>query len=320
MAGKIAKNWKIIREINVGAFRRGFVVKNDEAELRLIVTIDSPDCFGKNVLFNALEQLCGKHRYGSNDSEIQQQELLRLKGLEDFVGLQHANVAAVYDVSLGDNDQPAVEMEYVAGERITAALYGAPLDVYLAHFKQVFEGLAFIHKLGRLHLSLRPNHILTDSVNGITKIINVWQTHTEDDVKNHCFQISPVYVAPEIVLHGTADERSDLFSVGVMMYEAWCQLLPYQRMGGESIEALSYNIKNEKDVERVVHPVQFTVDEPVQTPKDLENFILKLLKRNPQDREFKNAREVVNFMLDTWPAIAKPPSELFGRVMTTIRL
>lgn len=316
------KNWKILRETNVGSWKRGFVVRDDEGNLGILVTIDRKN-FGKFHPYGTFEESLAQ-QWNDNDTDKRyQNEAVQLKNLEAFKGLSHMNVARVLDAAKDEEGQPVFVLEFFTGEKITDALHAAPLLTFISHFKQVFEGLSFIHKLGLLHLNLKAKYTLTDLVAGTTKIMNIWHIHSQENIKRQYITASLNYAAPEVLLiskNTTVDERADLFSVGAMMYEAWCGTLPYERVGIGNAATLRANIETEKEKTCVFYPLERQFADCKKIPKELESLILMLLKRKPEDRGFKNAREVVNYILDTWPEAAKPPKELYGHIMTTIRL
>lgn len=291
MSAQASKNWKQIREVYVGSHRSGFLVKDDSGDLRLMVTLDA----------------------AGNGYEIED----FVSTLSGLVGLVHSNIARVYELTKDENGKQVAILEHAFGDEIVDILDGVSTLTFIAHFKQVFEALAFIHKLGLLHLHLSPRYVITDLVNGITKVVDCWHFHSRDNVSKGRFHFDPRYVAPEVVLNGRVDERSDLYSVGLLMLEAWGggpNIFPF-RTECRDKQSLRQRISEEKD------PIYMWKNaHDYFSPPELGNeLVLKLTKKNPDKRGFESAQAVVNYMTDIWPDIVKPANELYGRIMTTMR-
>lgn len=154
----------------------------------------------------------------------------------------------------------------------------------------------------------------------------------------------PYYTAPEVISGRARDETSDLYSVGIMMWESWMGYNPFKRTrSGRKRYLIEDGLKIEKrDCMPGVLDTSISEYYPKEwgempfdrenagfehrsrrgiAPKELaEGLISKLVKQDPSERGFCKAREVVNYIVDTWPDTAKPVHELYGGVMTTMRV
>ncbi len=138
--------------------------------------------------------------------------------------ISHPAIAAVHDVVEHDGDI-AIVFEYVEGETLAARLGKGPLaeDQAIQIAMQLAEALAVAHGHGVLHRDLKPSNVML-APGGIVKILDfgiarfrpVGTTATEGD---EGFMGTPGYVAPEQWVGKPADERSDLYALGVVIFE-----------------------------------------------------------------------------------------------------
>ena len=146
--------------------------------------------------------------------------------------LTHPNIAAIYDV-LDHDGHPYIVMEYVPGESLAARLRRGPLPIVQAVEigSQLADALADAHEHGVVHRDLKPGNV-TLMPNGCVKILDFGLAKTraltrdaqgrsdpESLVGAGQFAGTPGYSAPEQYSGGPVDQRSDLFSLGVLLYE-----------------------------------------------------------------------------------------------------
>ena len=138
-------------------------------------------------------------------------------------------------------------------------------------------------------------------------------------MKEKKLDFNSLYAAPEVMISETADERTDLYSVAVMMLEAWRGGGPvYQntrrnRNLGQVLDGMA----EERDPESMTHQIDYSHVAPSELS---DGLVFKLLKKDPADRGFNDAQDVINYIYDTWPDVRKPAKDLYGKVMTTMRL
>jgi len=147
----------------------------------------------------------------------------RLRGEAAMVArLNHPNIVAIYDVVIW-HDVPCIVMEYLEGwtlaQLITERPLGPPraVDIVL----QMCDALEYAHALGVVHRDIKPGNILV-SESGLAKLgdFSIAQLTGQGGQEAGAMIGTPGYIAPEQVTHGAADARSDLFSLGVVLYEA----------------------------------------------------------------------------------------------------
>ena len=169
--------------------------------------------------------------------------------------IQHPHIVTVYDYGTLDTEGAYLVMELARGETLGARLrrdgrLAPPVAANL--FAQILSGLAAAHEAGVIHRDLKPENILlsTDADNQTTaRILDFGLaklTHTDSDV-NASTQITAPgtimgtygYMSPEQLTGGEVDERSDLFSLGVMVVEAITGGRPF---GGQTYHELLTNV------------------------------------------------------------------------------
>jgi tetratricopeptide (TPR) repeat protein/predicted Ser/Thr protein kinase len=143
----------------------------------------------------------------------------------------HRNVLRVYDIGEADGVR-FVTMEYVEGEDLATRLRREgklPLDELLALFRQMCEGLAAAHAAGVVHRDLKPQNVLLDR-SGSPHIADfglavAFGQGTLTEAGR--LMGSPVYISPEQVNGAKADQRSDIYALGTILYEMAAGRAPF---------------------------------------------------------------------------------------------
>ena len=199
-------------------------------------------------------------------------------------GLNHPNIVTVHDVGKS-GDVVFMAMEYIEGVELRTLIgEGRPLRVAQAVSiaAQVAEGLAYAHQHGVVHRDIKPANIMVVA-NGPVKITDFGIARMRgsgDLTQTGTLLGSPKYMSPEQVIGKRADHRSDLFSLGVILYEMVCGAAPFN---GENVTALMYQIVN------FVPPAPSTLNEAV--PEMLDYVVAKMLAK-PIEERYVEAAEV----------------------------
>jgi DNA-binding response OmpR family regulator len=155
-------------------------------------------------------------------------------------GISHPNVAHIYDQGFTD-DYAYIAMEYFPGGDLRAMIGGAMSpELGLAVLLQVASGLAAIHQQGIIHRDMKPDNVMVRS-NGVLAIADfgIAKKPTAQLSETQHGEVfgTPYYLSPEQATSGIVDERSDLYSLGVMFYELLTGTKPYS---ASDIEGLLY--------------------------------------------------------------------------------
>ncbi len=197
--------------------------------------------------------------------------------------LNHPNIVTIYDVGKS-GDVAYIAMEFLEGRELRDIMNdrGAlPVDQVLDVAAQVALGLAYAHEHGIVHRDVKPSNIMLVR-DGHAKISDFGIARMASSaVRTQTGMVlgSPKYMSPEQVMGKEIDQRSDIFSLGVMLYEMLTGQAPFD---GENVNAIMYQTLN-------VVPVQANSLNP-DVP-EMVNFILaKALSKGAEDR-YQNAKD-----------------------------
>jgi len=198
--------------------------------------------------------------------------------------ISHRNVCRMYDLSEEEGTH-FITMEYVPGEnlrnmiRMTRQLsVGTAINIA----KQVCDGLAEAHRLGVIHRDLKPQNIMIDK-GGNARILDfgVARSLESKGITGAGVMIgTPEYMSPEQVEGKEADQRSDIYSLGIILFEMMTGRVPFR---GDT--SLSVALKHKTEI--APDPRQFNA----QIPEVLSQLILKCLEKDKENR-YQSAGEV----------------------------
>jgi serine/threonine protein kinase len=201
-------------------------------------------------------------------------------------GLNHPNIIIIYDIGKSGH-LVYMAMEYIEGRELREMLAeGKPLPVAQAveFAAQVGEGLAYAHQHQVVHRDIKPANIMI-TPDGRAKIADFGiarMRSSETRTQTGVILGSPKYISPEQVVGKRADHRSDIFSLGVILYECITGSTPFN---GEGLSALMYQITNHD-------PAPPSSSNP-QVPVMLDYIIAKVLAKAPEAR-YQSAADFAN--------------------------
>jgi serine/threonine protein kinase/Tfp pilus assembly protein PilF len=191
--------------------------------------------------------------------------------------LDHPNICTIYEVDQTDDEQIYMAMTYYAGEMLDKKVKKGPLPLKYALDLtiQIAEGLVKAHKSGIVHRDIKPANIIVTE-DGVVKILDfgLAKLAGQTNVTKEQTSLGTVnYMSPEQTQGDVIDDRTDIWSLGVLLYEVLSGKIPFR---GEYEQAIIYSIINQ-------------VPEPLSKikrniPRNLEKIILKALEKKPADR------------------------------------
>lgn len=208
----------------------------------------------------------------------------------------HPNVIRIHDIA-EVNGLHYVSMEYFGGTNLKEHLkQSGPLSLLNAYqiLSQMCNGLEAAHSQGVVHRDLKSQNVMVGST-GQIKIIDFGlarSVHLEGMTATGLIMGTPEYMAPEQVSGKHVDERADIYSLGVILFEMLTGRVPFT---GDSPIAVGFQqLKDPPPSPRSINP---------QIPEDVEKIILKALEKNPIHR-YRNVDELRRDFESAMPSFA----------------
>ena len=191
--------------------------------------------------------------------------------------IRHKNVCAMFDLG-EEKGTHFITMEYVSGgdlKRLIRRTKRLDTRTAISIAKQICEGLAEAHKLRVIHRDLKPNNIMIDE-HGNARIMDfgIARSLKEKGITGAGVMIgTPEYMSPEQVEGKEVDQRSDIYSIGVILYEMVTGLLPF-----EGDTPFTIGVKHKSEIPK--DPKELNT----QIPEDLSRVILRCLEKEKEKR------------------------------------
>ena len=243
------------------------------------------------VVYKARDPVIGRFvaiktvRLGDFGAAYQIEELKTrlIREAQSAGGLSHPNIITIFDVGEED-DLSYIAMELVEGVSLETLLESRQVleESTILHIaRQVADALGYAHEHGIVHRDIKPANIMLTK-NGRVKVADfgIAKVASSKMTQTGMLLGSPNYMSPEHFLNQPLDGRSDIFALGIVLYELITGQLPFI---GQNLGALSYKIVHED----VLPPRRLkpTVSEA------LDGLVLRALARDPAQR-FQSAAEL----------------------------
>ena len=215
--------------------------------------------------------------------------------------LTHPNIARLYDTGITADGQPYLALEYVEGESLTAWCDGrrSTLRERIALVVQVLRAVQYAHANLVIHRDLKPSNILVTADSqvrlldfGIAKLVSEEPGHETELTRLAGRALTVSYAAPELVAGNPIGIASDVYSIGVILYELLCGARPYRPRDASSVALQDCVLHAEP-----IRPSLAASDDAARLrglasgrklaaalAGDLDTIILKALKKSPEDR------------------------------------
>jgi HEAT repeat protein/tRNA A-37 threonylcarbamoyl transferase component Bud32 len=258
----LADRYRVIRRVGQGGFSTVFLVDDTMVHEDVILKLLNPQVALDN---NMIKRFVHELRYARK--------------------VTHENVIRIHDfLSLGKSY--AISMEYFPSHNLADELQGGkPLALKrgLKIIWDVCRGVGAAHQADVVHRDLKPPNILIDD-QGTVKIVDFGVAAVTNDISTRLTRVgtllgTPTYMAPEQVRSRAIDARTDIYSIGVMMYEVFTGRPPYV---GEDMSVLFQHVEGNSVPPSHVNP---------DLAPGLEAIILKAMAVDP-DKRFQNVDEL----------------------------
>jgi serine/threonine protein kinase/Tfp pilus assembly protein PilF len=256
-----AGRYEIIEELGTGGMGRVYRVLDKKIEEEIAIKVLKADIASDKKI---IERFKNEIRIARN--------------------IGHRSVCRMYDLN-EENGTAYITMEYVPGEDLKSFIRRSKRldsETAIAIAKQISEGLSEAHRLGVVHRDLKSNNIMIDKEGnarimdfGIARSVKA-KSLTEEGIIG-----TPEYMSPEQVEAKEIDPQSDIYSLGVMLYEMVTGRLPFE--GGTPL-SIAMKLKAEKPIgPKALNP---------QIPHLLNQLILKCLEKDKENR-YASASQLV---------------------------
>jgi tetratricopeptide (TPR) repeat protein len=219
--------------------------------------------------------------------------------------LDHANICTIYEVGETAEQATFIAMAFYPGVTLDEVMRDGPLPVpnALDYATQIARGLAAAHERGIVHRDIKPANVIV-TADGVVKLLDFGIARMPDvDVSHEGVTPGTIaYMSPEQVTSRVLDRRTDLWSLGVVLYEMCTGVRPF---GGDNAGAILYAIVHES-------PVRVSTLRG-ELPPRIEAIIERLLAKDPEQR-YHDAEQLIADLTSTSeplpPATLAPATEV----------
>jgi len=262
MIGKTISHYKILEKLGEGGM--GVVYKAEDTKLKRIVAL--------KFLPQEL----------TRDAEAKQRFVQEAQAAS---ALDHPNICTIHEIEETKEDQTFIAMACYEGESLKDRIARGPLDLDEAlHIAvQIAQGLGKAHERGIVHRDVKPANILI-TPDGLVKIVDFGLAKLAGQARltrAGSMLGTAAYMSPEQAQGAEVDRRTDIWSLGVMLFEMLSGQLPFK---GDHEAALLYSIVHE--CPQALSPLRSGVPAPVLS------IVSKLLQKNP-DMRYQTTQELV---------------------------
>lgn len=252
MIGKTVSHYRLLEKLGEGGM--GIVYRAEDTTLHRMVAL-------KFLPSKSTQDLQAKTRF--------------INEARAASALDHPNICTIHEIDETDDDQLFIAMACYEGETLRQRIARGqlPLDEAMDITRQILQGLAKAHGQGIVHRDIKPANIFITN-DGLVKVLDFGLAKLAGQArltKTGSTLGTVAYMSPEQARGEEVDNRSDIWSLGVLIFEMLTGRLPFP---GDHEQAVIYSILNEEP----------KVGEPSGIPSDLEAIIHKCLAKDTKER------------------------------------
>jgi serine/threonine-protein kinase len=220
--------------------------------------------------------------------------------------LQHRDIVTIFDAG-EDQDLAYIAMEYLKGhdlQRHTSAANLLPVPTVVRIVARVADALAYAHSQGVVHRDIKPANVMVDPADNSVKVTDFGIARITDSSRTRTGMVlgTPSFMSPEQMSGRRVDGRSDLYSLGVMLFQLLTGRLPHS---ADSMAKLMYQIANDPAPDiRTLRP---------DLPEALANVVALALEKRPEVR-YADGRQMAEDLRTIEAACEPVPSSMEASV------
>src|SRR5215510_1362981 len=196
--------------------------------------------------------------------------------------LNHAHIVTVYDFDQGEDGSLFIAMEYVEGRDLGEIIQRGRIGLREAvrFARQIAEGLDMAHRAGVIHRDIKPENIMVSSPNNEVKLMDFGIASMKDTdemsrlTRTGTIVGTPTYMAPERIERGQTDEKTDIYSFGILLYEMLTGDVPFSAPTPAAIL-----VKQLQEIPRSLRMSR------AEIPAALEAVVMQAIEKEPQKRQ-----------------------------------
>jgi eukaryotic-like serine/threonine-protein kinase len=252
--------YKVVRKLGAGGMANVYLAEDQELGRRVAIKI-----------------LNDRH---ANDEQFVERFRREAK---NAAALSHPNIVSIYDRGEAEGTY-YIAMEFLEGRSLKELIVQrgpAPITVSVEYARQILSALRFAHRHGIVHRDIKPHNVLVDS-EGRVKVTDfgIARAGVSEMTEAGSIVGTAQYLSPEQARGTDVDQRSDLYSLGIVLYELLTGTLPFT--GDTPVEIAMKHLSTVPEAPSARRP---------EVPRDLDLIVTRALAKDPADR-YQSAEEL----------------------------